>query len=512
MSDNSQNNKRIAKNAMMLYIRLFLIMGVNFYMSRVVLQILGVEDLGIYNVVGGIVTMMTFLNSSLNITTQRFMNYEMGKGRFENLNKIFSMSFWSYTIIAIVVLVVCESIGLWFFYEYINIPENRFNAAFWTYQLSILTFIINLLTVPYNSAIIAHERMNFYAYLSIGDVLLKLALLYILNYINYDKLTFYAILMCIATMFTWLCNWIYCRMKFNECKLKLMWDSATFKQLLSFSTWNSVGAISSSINEQGVNILINIFFNSTLNGARAIAYQVRVAVNSFAANFLTAVRPQLFKSYAEGRLDYMNKLVFSSTKFSIYLLLIFILPILFNTRFILEIWLGEITPEMVTFTQLVLIGIPVNACFPILANVSQATGRIKWYQLGAALMFMMIPATTYILYKCGMAVEWAFIMTIVWDIIGLAVRLATLKKDIQFPIGKYIKKAILPPLFTCIIVTLAISYPVTFIGISGWNFLILSSGVIITSTLFCIWLIGLEKYEKLLIEVYIEKIIKHRKK
>lgn len=507
----SVNNKRIAKNTLMLYIRLFLIMGVNFYMSRVVLQILGVEDLGIYNVVGGIVTMMTFLNSSLNITTQRFMNYEMGKERFENLNKIFSMSFWSYTIIAIVVLVVCESIGLWFFYEYINIPENRFNAAFWTYQLSILTFIINLLTVPYNSAIIAHEQMNFYAYLSIGDVLLKLALLYILNYINYDKLTFYAILMCIATMFTWLCNWLYCRMKFNECKLKLMWDSATFKQLLSFSTWNSVGAISSSINEQGVNILINIFFNSTLNGARAIAYQVRVAVNSFAANFLTAVRPQLFKSYAEGRLDYMNKLVFSSTKFSIYLLLIFILPILFNTRLILEIWLGEITPEMVTFTQLVLIGIPVNACFPILANVSQATGKIKWYQLGAALIFLMIPVSTYILFRYGMAVEWAFLMTIVWDIIGLWVRLAMLNKEMKFPVKKYLRKVLLPPITISLIIIFVIAYPITLFALTGWEFMILSSSAIITFLFVLIWLIGLEKYEIKIINTYINKFINRKK-
>ena len=512
MTDNSQNNKRIAKNAMMLYIRLFLIMGVNFYMSRVVLQILGVEDLGIYNVVGGIVTMMTFLNSSLNITTQRFMNYEMGKGRFENLNKIFSMSFWSYAIIAIVVLVVCESIGLWFFYEHLNIPENRLDAAFWVYQLSILTFIINLLTVPYTSTIIAHEQMNFYAYLSIGDVILKLTLLYVLSYINHDKLTFYAILMCAATLFIWFCNWIYCRMKFNECKLRLMWDSTTLKKLLSFSAWNSVGAIASSVNEQGVNILINIFFNSALNGARAIAYQVKIAINSFAANFLTAVRPQLFKSYAEGKLDYMNKLVFSSTKFSIYLLLILILPILFNTEYILDLWLDEITPEMVSFTQLVIISVPVSTCFPVLANVSQATGKIKWYQISASIMFIMIPVCTYILYKCGMVVEWAFIMTFVWDVIGLAVRLIILKKDIQFPIGKYMQKAILPPLLICIIVTSAIAYPITFIRMEGWQFLILSSGAIITSTLLCIWLIGLEKYEKQLIGVYIAKIIKHRKR
>ena len=352
--------------------------------------------------------------------------------------------------------------------------------------------------------------MDFYAYLSISDVIIKLAFTHALSYINYDKLVFYAIMMCFSTAFIWGCNWLYCHKNFKECKLKFMWDSTTFKKLLSFSTWNSVGAIASSVNEQGVNILINIFFNSTLNGARAIAYQVRVAINSFAANFLTAVRPQLFKSYAEGKLDYMNKLVFSSTKFSIYLLLIFILPLLFNTEYILRLWLGEITPEMVTFTRLVLISIPINTTFPVLANVSQATGKIKWYQLGAALIFLMIPTNTYVLYRYGFAVEWAFIMTFVWDVIGLAVRLIMLKKDIQFPMGKYMQKAILPPLLICVIVTSAIAYPITFIEIIDWKFLILSSGAIITATLLFIWLIGLEKYEKHLIGAYIKKITKHK--
>ena len=318
MSNQSANNKRIAKNTLLLYIRLFLLMGVSFYMSRVVLQILGIEDLGIYNVVGGIVTMMSFMNNSLNITTQRFMNYEMGKGRLENLSKVFSMSFWSYMIIAVIVLLVCETIGLWFFYNYLNIPENRIDAAFWVYQFSVVSFIVNLLTVPYSSTIIAHERMGIYAYISIGDAILKLLLVFALNYINYDKLWLYGFMMLLATLFIWLCNWIYCRIQFEECRLRLMWDSSLFNKLLSFSGWNALGAVATSIDNQGVNILINMFFNPTLNGARAIAYQVRVAVNSFAANFLTAVRPQLFKSYAEGNLDYMYKLIYSSSKFSIY--------------------------------------------------------------------------------------------------------------------------------------------------------------------------------------------------
>ena len=475
MSNQSANNKRIAKNTLLLYIRLFLLMGVSFYMSRVVLQILGIEDLGIYNVVGGIVTMMSFMNNSLNITTQRFMNYEMGKGRLENLSKVFSMSFWSYMIIAVIVLLVCETIGLWFFYNYLNIPENRIDAAFWVYQFSVVSFIVNLLTVPYSSTIIAHERMGIYAYISIGDAILKLLLVFALNYINYDKLWLYGFMMLLATLFIWLCNWIYCRIQFEECRLRLMWDSSLFNKLLSFSGWNALGAVATSIDNQGVNILINMFFNPTLNGARAIAYQVRVAVNSFAANFLTAVRPQLFKSYAEGNLDYMYKLIYSSSKFSIYLLLIFILPLLFNTEYVLNLWLGEVTPAMVTFTQLVLIGIPVNTCFPVLANVSQATGKIKWYQIGASVVFLMIPISTYMLYKLGFSVEWAFIMTFVWDIIGLVVRLLMLKKDMQFPVMIYIRKVIYPVILVVVLTIGILVYPLSLISYMGLMYLLLST-------------------------------------
>ena len=509
--EQSANNKRIAKNTLMLYVRLFLLMGVSFYMSRVVLQILGVEDLGIYNVVGGIVTMMSFMNSSLNITTQRFMNYEMGKGHTENLSKVFSMSFWSYAIIAVIVLVICETIGLWFFYNYLNIPSNRLDAAFWVYQFSVISFVVNLLTVPYTSTIIAHERMSIYAYISIGDAMLKLVLVFALKYINYDKLWLYGFMMLLVVLFVWLCNWIYCRHHFSETKLRLMWDGVMFKKLLSFSSWNALGAVANSVESQGVNILINIFFNSTLNGARAIAYQVRVAVNSFSANFLMAVRPQLFKSYAEGRHDYMYKLVFSSTKFSIYLLLVFILPLLFNTEYVLKLWLGEVTPQMVTFTQLVLVGIPLTTCFPVLANVSQATGRIKWYQIGASSMLLMIPISTYILFKCGFAVEWAFRLTSVWDAIGIAVRLFILKKDLQFPVIKYLKKVVIPVLLITAIDVLLMYYPLSVMSLTGWKFLIISSGGIVLILLVLIWIMGLDSYEKRLITSYVQKMLFHKK-
>lgn len=485
-------------------------MGISFYMSRAVLKILGVEDLGIYNVVGGIVTMMSFMNSSLNITTQRFLNYEMGKGNHDNLSKVFTMSFWSYAIIAFVVLLICETVGLWFLYEYLNIPEDRLNAALWVYQFSIITFIVNLFTVPYNSTIIAHEKMDFYAYVSIGDSILKLALVLVLQYITYDKLWLYGFMMLLVTVFIWCCNWGYCRANFPESKLLFIWDKKLFKKLLSFSGWNSIGALSSSINDQGVNILINIFFNPALNGARAIALQVRLAVNSFSANFLTAVRPQIIKSYAEGNLEYMNKLMFSSSKLSIFLLLPLIIPILLNAEYILSLWLGEreTTEYMVIFTQLTLVGIPINICFPTLALASQATGKISKYQITAAFIFIMIPVSTFILFHFGWRVEWAFIMVIVWDIIGLLGRLIVLHIDMNFPIIGYAKKVVLPVILIIIITFAIIGGPLYVLEVSNFQYLLISTFFTILVLFITIWWVGLEKYEKTLIQSYVKKIRK----
>ena len=504
MSNQSANNKRIAKNTLLLYIRLFLLMGVSFYMSRVVLQILGIEDLGIYNVVGGIVTMMSFMNNSLNITTQRFMNYEMGKGRLENLSKVFSMSFWSYMIIAVIVLLVCETIGLWFFYNYLNIPENRIDAAFWVYQFSVVSFIVNLLTVPYSSTIIAHERMGIYAYISIGDAILKLLLVFALNYINYDKLWLYGFMMLLATLFIWLCNWIYCRIQFEECRLRLMWSPEYLKKIMSFTGWTTLGNVGSCINIQGVNVLINVFFSPSLNGARAIAFQVRTAITSFSANFLMAVRPQIFKSYAEGNLAYATKLITSSTKLSIYILLLFLFPLFLNTEFVLTLWLGEISKDMVVFTQIVLIGIPINICIPNLENVAQASGYIKKYQIISAFSFIMIPVCTYLMFKLGFRAEWGFLMAIIWDIIGIILRLIVLKKDVGFSLFNYFTKVIMP-VFLVLVITILFISPIFLLDVNKWLFLILSVLVIDLVLLFVIWILGLESSERNLVMMYISK-------
>ena len=509
MSEVSQVNKRIAKNTIFLYIRLLLLMGVSFYTSRVVLQILGVEDLGIYNVVGGIVTMMSFMNSSLNITTQRFLNYEMGKGNSENLNRIFSMSFWCYSIISFIVVLIAETIGLWFFYEYLNIPTDRLNVAFWVYQFSIFTFVVNLLTVPYTSTIIANERMSVYAYVSIGDAILKLLMLYILNYMDYDKLGLYAFMMFIVTAFIGFCNWFFCRINFKESNLKFLWDKGLFYKLLSFSGWNTCGSLACSLSDQGVNILINMFFGPIYNGSRAISFQVRTAVNSFSANFLTAVRPQIFKSYAEGNLNYMNNLVYTSSKISVFLLLCLITPILLNTEYVLFLWLGEIPDKLVLFTQLVIIGIPINTLFPTLAYVSQASGKVRDYQLVASVTFVMVLISTFIVFKIKFNVYWAFIMSIIWDLIGLILRLYILKIMMSFSIHDYTKKVIVPILKVLFISVIPIAFLMSILNLQKNNFsyMCISSICVLTCMILTIWYFGLNSKEKQIIGSFINKFL-----
>lgn len=337
MSNISSNNKRIAKNTLLLYLRMFLMMGLSLYTSRIVLNVLGVVDYGIYNVVGGVVSMLAFMNGALNTSTQRFLNFEMGRGNILGMHKIFVMSYLTFLLIAIIAVVLAETIGLWFFYHKLTIPAERMDAAFWVYQLSIMTFLVSILQVADNAAIIAHEKMSIYAYLSILDVLMKLLLVIALKFLDYDKLILYSFFM-FFTSFVITAYYRYvCNKKFEECKIELLWDKEIFKKLLGFSGWMTSGILCNLFSTQGVNILINMFFGPSLNAARGIAGQVLGAVNTFVTNFMTAVRPQIVKSYAQGDYKSMNKLVFGASKMAFFLLMVLSVPIMIKAEFILTI-------------------------------------------------------------------------------------------------------------------------------------------------------------------------------
>lgn len=437
MEDTTQNNKRIAKNTLLLYARMLLLMCVSLYTSRVVLNALGVEDFGIYNVVGGVVAMMGFLNNSLGTATQRFINYAMGKNDEKHLNKIFSVSFICYCIIIFIVIVIAETVGLWFVCNKLIIPEIRKETAFWVYQLSLLTFIMSMLSVPYNAVIVAYEKMSAFAYISIVEGIGKLIIALLITISPIDKLLYYATLMCILSICVRCLYVTYCNKNFTICKIRFVWDKSLLMKIFSFSGWMITGTLSQMFSTQGVNILINLFFGPIYNAARSIAMQVYNAVFGFTNNFMIAVKPQIIKSYAQGNFEYSYKLIYSLSKISFYLLFILSVTILFETDKILNLWLKNPPNGAIIFTQLTLYDLFVTALYSPIAYISQASGKVRNYQLAITLCFASVFIFTWIFYWLGYVSYAAFVVMLVIDIIGLFIRIYILKKESNFPVKSY---------------------------------------------------------------------------
>lgn len=481
-------------------------MLVSLYTSRVVLNTLGVEDYGIYNVVGGVVAMLSFFNSSMATSTQRYLNYEMGKGNTSGLRKIFSNAINTHFLIGVVTVILLETIGLWFVYSFLNIPEHKFDAAIIVYHCSVASLFISITSTPYNSAIIANEKMNVYAYFSIVEVLLKLLIVYLLLVILYNKLIVYAFLMLGVTILMRLMYGTYCVRKFPECKYQTGFDKPIVKEMLSFSGWMLFGTLSDMLSKQGINLLINIFFGPIFNASRAIAVQVQSAISSFSTNFMTAVKPQIIKSYSSKDYDYMYKLVFTSSKVSFFLLFILTMPILLYTEEILQLWLKQVPDMSPLFTRLVLIEILISSAYSPIAQVNQASGRIKNYQLAISLLFLTIFFLTLLVFKLGFPVYSTFIISVFFAVIGLFIRILILRKENFFPAKVYLSKVILPLIP---VVLISISIPVLMYKFLPHTIIYFLLNIIAGLTLnaISIWLIGLNKSEKVLIKNGIKSFI-----
>lgn len=440
---NTKNNNRIAKNTLFLFFRMFLTMGISLYTTRVVLEILGVEDFGIYNVVGGIVFMMAFLTSSMSVATQRFISFELGKKDNIQLNKIFCTSINIHIIFAVIIFVLAETIGLWFLNNRLVIPIERIEAANWVYQFSVLSFIINIIIVPYNATIIAFERMKVYAYISIVESLLKLIIVFTLLWFSFDKLKIYAVLIFFVSFTTSIIYKIYCRKNFQSTKYSFIWDKNLLKTLLSYSGWNLFGGIAGVTMGQGVNILLNIFFGPTVNAARAIAFQIKGAVNMFVTNFQMAVNPQIVKSYAIDDIKYMHELIFQGSKFSFFLLYIISLPILFETELILKFWLNEVPELTIIFTRLGIINILIDCISGSLMTAAQASGKIKKYQTVIGLLLLMILPISYFLLNYGWPPEVTLYVSISISIVALLARLYIISELVNFPIILFFKEVLM---------------------------------------------------------------------
>ena len=451
MTDNTQNNKRIAKNTLILYIRMCVMMVISFFTTRIVLDALGVDDYGIQNVVGGLVAMFSLLSSSLSNSVSRFITFELGKKDFSRLKKIFATAMNIHLILAVVVVVAIETLGVWFLNNRMTIAEGRLEAANWVLHCSAATFAIGLLSIPYNAALIAHEKMTAFAYMSIFDVFAKLLIAIAIKYYNGDRLILFAILNIIPVIILQIVYWRYCKRKFEECTYKICWDKKVFKDVGGFAVWNFIGCSAGLMKDQGVNIVINIFTNTAVNAARGIAMQVNGIVSRFIQNFTLAFNPQIIKDYANGNLERMHKLIFTGTRFSFYLFMLLSIPIFFEIESILYLWLGQIPEHTVLFTRLVLVLTLCEIISQMLITAQSATGNIRNYQIVVGGILLMNFPISYLFLYLGFAPEITLVVAIAISQICLIARLCFLKNMVQLPVKKFIKSVYLKSLFVTIL-------------------------------------------------------------
>lgn len=445
-----RNTKNIARNTLFLYIRSIVVMAVGIYTSRVVLKTLGVEDYGVYNVIGGFVSMFSILSASLVNASQRFISFEMGKD-YPQMNRIFSGTISIHLLLALIVLVLFESFGLWFLNTQLNICEDRMYAANWVFQCSVLTFCINLISVPYNASIIAHERMNVFAYISIYEAFAKLGIVYLLNVTGYDKLIVYAILMLTIAISLRFLYGYYCSRHFEECKFHFVFDKPLFKEMMGFIGWNFFGSTAGILSTQGISILINIYFGVALNAARGLADQVNNAINTFVNNFMTAMNPQITKSYAAGDYDYMKSLMVRGAKYSAVLYWLIALTVFVESDEILDIWLVEVPQYASVFLRLTII----YSIFKSLANPIYvgmlATGNIRNYQLIMGGLNISAFVLCYVLFAFGLGPEYGYISTIIIAVFQLFVRLKLISDIIPgFPKALFFRDAVLRALLVIV--------------------------------------------------------------
>lgn len=507
---NHSKNKRIVKNTLMLYVRMIFTMVVSLFTSRVFLQTLGVDDYGIYNVVGGVVAMFSLFSSSLSAAISRFITYELGKNDIKKLSDIFSTSINILIVLSVVLAIVIEVAGVWFLNAKMNIPAERMVAANWVMQCSIIVFVINLISVPYNAAIIAHEKMDVYAYISILDVVFKLLVIYVLYISPIDKLISYAILLVIVQLIIRVIYGVYCERKFEECKFRWVYDKTLFKQMGSFAGWNLFGSGAYLFNTQGVNIVTNLFFGVAVNAARGVAGQAEAAVRMFVTNFTTAMNPQITKSYAEGNYDYMQTLVCRGAKFSYLLMFIFVVPFIYEADKILEIWLGVAPESAALFLKLSMIGTLFDILGNSTAHAAWATGNIKrYYKYVAALGCLVFPIS-YVAFLAGMPAYTSYVAFIVIYLVLIFVKLYIIKGLMNFPTEKYFREVI----FRLLPVSILSFFPpgiVYFTMEEGWVRLIVLNLVSMMGTSLFIYLTALEKSERQMLHAAIQKVFKLKK-
>ena len=498
--DSNRNNKRVAKNTLMLYFRMILTLLVSLYTSRVVLNTLGVEDYGTYNVVGGAVMLFGFFNGAMSSATQRFLTYDIGREDHVQLRKTFNATHIIHIGIALLIFILAETIGLWFVINKLNLPEGRMEAALWVFHFSALSFMVTVIQAPYNALIIARERMSVFAYISILDVSLKLFIVYMLTWISFDKLKLYGILIFVASFIVAAIYRMYTSTHFEETKFLIVKDKPLYKTLISFSFWNLFGAVSLVVKAQGVNIILNIFFGTLINAALGVANQVSGTIASFVSNFQMASNPQIIKSYAADDKGYMTNLVIRTSKISFFLLFILTLPIILEIDYILKLWLKLVPDYTAIFTRLILINALIDAVSGALMAAMAATGKIKVYQLVVGGLSILILPLSYLFFKLGYPPESTFVVSISIAVIAFVFRVLFTKKQIpEFSIRQFIQEILIRNI-PVILLSVLIPWLILSNMHPGITRLILVTVTSLSISIITIYSVGLKNTERLFIK------------
>lgn len=507
MSTNSEANKRIAKNTMLLYIRMGVMMIISFFTARITLEALGVVDYGINNVVGGLVSMFSLISSSLSSSVSRFITFGLGKGDKKELNTIFSTSVNIHIILAIIVVIAIETIGIWFLNNKMTIPADRLTAAHWILQCSTFMFALGLLSTPYNAAIIAHERMDVYAYFTLFDAFSRLAIVFSIKYYGGDKLILLAIISLIPSLIKQFYYWYFSKRNFEECTYHAVWEKKIFKEMFSFAGWNFIGCTAGLTKDQGVNIAINMFTGPAVNAARGIAMQINGIIGQFIGNFMVAINPQITKGFAAGNYERMHHLIFKGTRFSYYLFMFLSIPIFLEIETILYIWLGQVPEHTVTFTRLVLVLSLAEIISNALITAQNATGKIRNYQIVVGgTLFLNFPIS-YTLLNLGFFPEITIIVAIVISQICLYERLLFLRKTVLLPAKQFLFRVYANIIIVTILSAIVPTTIHSCIEDTTLRFFAVCISAILTSALVIYW-VGLKKEERALAINYIKHFSK----
>ena len=442
MAENT--SKRLAKNTAFMYFRMAILMLISLYTSRVVLCELGVADYGTYNLVGSVVAMFTSLKILFSSSTQRFLNYEMGQGNGDRLQLVFNISIIVHLVICAVFIILVESVGIWFLETRINVAPDRLFAANVVFHLSVITAVVSVMTVPYDAVVIAHEKMNFYAYVSIFEGIMRLVIVFLLSYLPFDKLIVYGVLQMLVTIIIRLINTSYCKRNFSEAHTKRLWDKDYFKKMMSFASWNFLGITAFTLYHNGLNMILNVFGGAVVNAARGIAYQINNVLLQFINNVTIVINPYCIKLWAAGELEKAYKMIFFSSKILFLIQLCLLIPIYYLTPDILQLWLGQIPEYSVVFIRLILIYSLVRSLHPSLDLVFKSCGNIKWYQITEGVLQLVPLFASYIALKMGAPYYSAFTIVIIGELLSMIVVIILAYFIANLDIIKYAIRVLIP--------------------------------------------------------------------